>query len=174
MKSKLYLPALFAVLSLPGAVMAQVNPAFSDIAEATEQARAIAQTQRKLVVSNNLALTAAEGNAFWPVYDRYAAELKRAGDRRVKVITDYAANYDNMSDAIAKHLIADSFKYQEQILKIRKSYLGKFRRVLPEVKLARFYQIENKLDAITNFALARNIPLLPMAGTDRPIKPPNP
>lgn len=32
---------------------------------------------------------------------------------------------------------------------------------LPEPKIAHFYQLENKLDAITNFALARQIPLVP-------------
>ena len=43
---------------------------------------------------------------------------------------------------------------------------------LPETKLARFYQIENKLDAITSFALARNIPLIPQDAPAQPISKP--
>jgi len=158
-----------ALAALPVLAGAQVNPAFSDLTEATEQARTIVQTERKLIISEGLALSAGESNAFWPVYDKYMAEMKAAGDLRVKVITDYAANYDNLSDDTARQLIADSLRYQEKVLKIRKSYLRKFRNVLPEAKLARFYQLENKLDAITNFALARQIPLVPQAAPSKPI-----
>jgi hypothetical protein len=159
-------------LAFPLAAPAQVNPAFADLTEATEQARSIVQTERKLIISEGLGLSAQESNAFWPVYDKYMADLKSAGDLRVKVITDYAANYDNLSDDMAKQLISDSIKYQEKVLKVRKSYLGKFRKALPETKLARFYQLENKLDAITNFALARQIPMIPQAGRAQPIAPP--
>ena len=69
-------------------------------------------------------------------------------------------------------LINDSLKYQERTLKVRKSYLRKFRKVLPETKVARFFQVENKLDAITNFVLADQIPLIPEAPTSRPIAAP--
>ena len=79
---------------------------------------------------------------------------------------------DDMTDAVAKQLIADSFKYQEQLLKVRKKYLGKFRKALPEIKVARLFQVENKLDAITNFGLARQIPLVPQAAQGQPIAPP--
>jgi hypothetical protein len=161
-----------AALTLSFAAQAQVNPAFSDLTQATEEARTIVQTERKLIVSQGLTLTAEEANAFWPVYDRYMAEMKEVGNLRVKVITDYAASYDNLTDATAKQLIADLLKYQENALKVRKSYVGKFRKVLPEVKLARFLQLENKLDAITDFALARNIPLVPEKGAGQAIAPP--
>jgi len=159
----------FALAVLPALAGAQVNPAFSDLTEATEQARTIVQTERKLIISQGLSLSAEESNAFWPIYDKYMADLKAAGDLRVKVITDYAANYDNLSEQTARQLIADSIRYQETVLKVRKSYLRKFRKALPETKLARFYQLENKLDSITNFALARQIPLVPQAAPSKPI-----
>ena len=168
MKIARFLPTVTLAL-LPMLAGAQVNPAFSDLTEATEQARTIVQTERKLIISQGLALSAEESNAFWPIYDKYMAELKAAGDLRVKVITDYAANYDSLSDETARQLIADSVRYQENVLKVRKSYLRKFRKALPETKLARFYQLENKLDAITNFALARQIPLVPQAAPSKPI-----
>ncbi len=170
--NKLYVAAALAVLGMPLSSVAQVNPAFSDLTEATEQARSIAQIERKMVVSDALQLTPGESTAFWPVYDKYAADLKKAGDLQVKVITDYAANYDNMTDAIAKQLIADFFKYQESVLKIRKHYLGKFRKALPEIKVARFLQVEHKLDAMVEFALARQIPLVPQPAAAQPISQP--
>lgn len=173
MKSTVFALALLASgLALPSLASAQVNPTFSELNEAVEEARTIIQSERKLLVSQGLALTPDESNAFWPVYDKYMLDMKAAGELRVKVITDYAANYANLTDPVAKQLITDSLKYQEKVLKIRKGYLGKFRKALPEVKLARFYQIENKLDAITNFVLADQIPLVPEAPSSQPIAPP--
>ncbi|QOJ32343.1 MAG: hypothetical protein HRU81_09620 [Gammaproteobacteria bacterium] len=171
MRSRLFTLAMVA-LALPALAPAQVNPTFSDLTEATEQARTIVQTERKMIISQGLAMTSAESQAFWPLYDKYAAEAKAIGDLRVKVITDYAAHYDNLSDDVARQLTKDGLKYQEKLLDLRKSYLRKFLKVLPETKVARFYQLENKLDAITAFALARSIPLIPQAPAGQPLSQP--
>lgn len=176
MKSTVFAVALIAnglaALALPSLAAAQVNPTFAELNGAVEEARTIIQSERKSLISQGLALTPEETAAFWPIYDRYMLDMKAVGDLRVKVITDYAASYQNLNDATAKQLIADMLKYQEKVVKTRKSYLGKFRKAIPEVKLARFYQIENKLDAITNFVLADQIPLVPEAPSSQPIAPP--
>jgi hypothetical protein len=48
-------------------------------------------------------------------------------------------------------------------VKLRKTYLPKFRQALPEKKAARYYQIENKINAALNYELAANIPLMKAA-----------
>ena len=170
--SRFFVPALLLGL-MPLASPAQVNPSLSDLNDAVEQARTLIQAERKLVVQQNLMMTEDEAEAFWPVYDRYANEMKKANDLRVKVITDYAANYDDMSDQVANQLLDDGLAFNEAVVKVRKGYIGQFRNVLPAVKVARFYQIENKLDAIGAFALARQIPLVPVEAPSAPIaKPP--
>lgn len=149
---------------LPLAGTAQVNPAFADLDAAVGDSRAVIQSERRMLVSQALQLEQAEAAGFWPVYDQYAAELKDIGNLRVKVITDYAAAYPNLSDEAASQLLKDGLKYQERMVKLRKNYLKKFTRELGPAKTARFYQLENKLDAIGNFALAREIPLFPGEG----------
>jgi hypothetical protein len=158
------LPILLATCLLAASPLvagAQVNPAFADLDAAVADARAVIQTERRMLVSDALQLSQAEAAAFWPLYDKYAAELKAIGDLRVKVITDFAAAYPDLSPELADQLLKDGLKYQQQLVKLRKSYLGKFRKALGPQKTARFYQLENKIDAIGNFALAREIPLVP-------------
>ena len=162
MKALFASTAIALTLVLGGALHAQENPTIDEFNLAVEDARTILQAEHKLIVSENLGLTAAEAEAFWPVYDAYAAELDKAGDRRVKLIADFAASYGDLSDETAKQLVADMLKYQKEVLKIRDKYAKKFDRVLPGGKVARFYQIENKLDALVNFVLASEIPLAPM------------
>ena len=95
--------------------IAQVNPALADeFGAEIEATRTLLQTERKMLVMQQMALTAAEAEAFWPLYDEYLAERKKLGDLRVKIISDYAANFATMTDDLARQLRNDMFKFQEQ------------------------------------------------------------
>ena len=48
---------------------------------------------------------------------------------------------------------------EDDLLRARTRYVRRFDNVLPPVKLLRFYQIENKLDAVYRLNLADQIPL---------------
>ena len=158
MKRRL-LVGLSAVLLTPIAE-AQVNPEFAHANDAIEMIRDMVQLERKTIVSDELALTGEESGAFWAVYDRYVAERSAVNDRLVKLITDYAASYLNMSDEMASKMIDDYFAIEAERLKVRKKYVREFGKVLPPKKLARFVQIENKLDTIVQVDLASEIPLV--------------
>jgi len=148
------------LLALPLFVSAQTNEQFADMNDTIEMVRSVAALERKAVVTRGLQLTGQESTDFWPIYDEYTAEKKRINDRLVKVITDYAANFESLSDELATSLVNDSMKVQSDLLKVRKKYLKKFKKVLPPKTLARFYQIENKLDAVSNVTMAQGIPLV--------------
>jgi hypothetical protein len=163
--NKAILGLITLLASLAGStVSAQVNPELSNFNAAVEEARTIIQTERKMLIVENLTLTDSEAEKFWPLYDKYAAEMKEVGNLRVKVITDFAAAYNSNSvtDADAKTMLDGMFKFQKKTISVRENYRGKFRKVLGDTKTARFYQLENKLDVITNLALAREIPLVPI------------
>ena len=140
---------------------AQVNEEMSDFTNEIEAMRTVMQTERKILIMNEMTLTAEEAEKFWPLYDEYRLEMKKIGNLRVKVITDYAASYEQMTDATARQLLDESFKFEEQALKLEKKYMKKFRKILPDIKVTRYFQLENKLDAIVNFDLASQIPLMP-------------
>lgn len=140
--------------------VAQVNEEMADFTTEIEAMRTVMQTERKILIMREMILTADEAEKFWPLYDEYSAERKKIGNLRVKVITDYAAAYENMSDEVAKQLLDESIKYEEQKLKLEKKYIRKFRSILPDVKVTRYFQLENKLDAIVDFDLASEIPLM--------------
>ena len=66
---------------------------------------------------------------------------------------------DLIEKSIPRQLLDEYLGYQAAALKLRERYVGKFSKVLPGAKLARFFQIENKLDALTDLTIASNIPL---------------
>ena len=65
---------------------------------------------------------------------------------------------DTKADAYLKELMA----LERDKVTVREKYVPKIRSVLPAQKAARFFQIENKLDAIVNVTLASEIPLVPL------------
>ncbi len=140
---------------------AQVNESLSaEFGTDIEAARSIVQTERKILIMREMVLTPEQAEAFWPLYDEYVLERRPIGDLRVKVITDYAANYQTMTNELAKSLADDSIKYEEKKLKLKKKYIKKFRKILPDIKVVRYFQLESKLDAIIDFDLASQIPLM--------------
>jgi len=121
------------------------------------------RADKKLLVSENMQLNDAEAKAFWPVYERYQNELFLLRTRLVKLIQDYTGAYEKMTNETAKRLLDESMTIENLGFKLRQAYLPKFRKVLPEVKAARYYQIENKVNAALMYELARNIPLVQKA-----------
>ena len=150
------------IAALPDFAGAQLNEEFADMAQQVEAARTLARTDRKRLIMREARLTSAEAEAFWPIYEQYSDDIAKANDQRIKLITDYAANYEDLSDDMADEMIKDLFGYQSSLTKVRKSYVRKFKKVLPATKVARFYQLENKLDALIAFNLAAKIPLVPV------------
>jgi GTPase involved in cell partitioning and DNA repair len=139
---------------------AQVNEEMSDFTNEIEAMRTVLQTERKILIMNEMTLTAEEAGKFWPIHDEYRAEVKKIGNLRVKVITDYAASYETMTDEVAKQLLDESIKFEEQLIKLKKKHVKKFRAILPDIKVTRYFQLENKLDAIIDYDLAAQIPLM--------------
>ena len=118
------------------------------------------RTDKKLFIATNMQLTESEAKDFWPVYDAYQAELGKLSDREIKLIDEFAANYETMSDDVAKILLDDSLSIDSDHLKLRQSYVSKFRGVLPDKKVARYYQLESKIDAVLEYEMAKRIPLV--------------
>jgi hypothetical protein len=122
--------------------------------------RSTIRANKKALVAVNLTLTDAESSQFWPLYDRYEADLKSVNDRLVKLIEDYTTHYRELTDAQAGKLAADYLTVEEDRAKVRRTYFTDFTKVLPGKKAARFYQIENKMDAVIRYDLASHIPVL--------------
>ena len=121
--------------------------------------RAAIQVERQAIVTQAMDLTPEEMEGFWPLYREYRLEAAKIGDRMVALIQRYAANYDALTDQTADKLVTDFVKVEQARARLKATFLPKFKQVLPAKKVARFYQVENKLDVLILAELAENIPL---------------
>jgi hypothetical protein len=140
-----------------------VAPAFAldPSLNAMETLRQEAKADKKALTAENLKLTDSEDKAFWPIYESYQKDITKVNERLINLIKDYAKEYKarSLSDKKAKQLISDYMVIEEDLLKLKKSYLEKLSAVLPDKKVMTYFQMENKIQAIIRFDCALNIPL---------------
>ena len=157
MSSKSRIPLILMILLLVWTVLlfAQDTPA-DNMQFVIEKIRA----DKKLFIAHSMELAEAEAEAFWPVYEQYQQELFLLRARTTRLINDYAEAYKKMTNKKANMLIDEYMAIETLGLILRQNYLPMFRGVLPAVKVFRYYQIENKINAAVMYELAANIPLI--------------
>lgn len=116
-------------------------------------------TQRQALVAENLLLTKEESDVFWPLYREFQNERNPLIDRRIKLLTKFRDNFDSLTDDQAAEIIDGWIALESDIVKLRKQYVKKFRKILPEKTTLRYFQVENKLDTIIDYDLSQVTPL---------------
>ncbi|UCF36001.1 MAG: hypothetical protein JSU96_14425 [Acidobacteriota bacterium] len=125
-----------------------------------EELRSVMEADRLDIVSKNLELTAEEEERFWGLYRTYRRDMSKLGDRAADLIGQYARNWGDVSEELAEKLVRDYLQVQVEQHQMKMAYIDRFKEVLPNKKIFRLYQIENKLDALVRFELADSIPLI--------------
>jgi len=143
-----------ALASLPG--LAAASSIESDI----ELLRTDLKADKVDIVKEALHLDAAKSDAFWPVYRKYQAELDALGDKRLALIKDYAANYDQMTDAKAKTMVKQALDLQTQRTALLKKHYGNFEKVLGSIEAAKLVQVEHLIQALIDVQMAAEMPLI--------------
>ena len=149
-----YLFSLILLLSFSTAVSAQTA-----LDEQIALTRQSVHTDRKIILMGNMTFTADESAQFWPAWNEYRAAEAANGDRTLALIKDFAANYENMTNQKASELMTDHFSIEMQNLVIKQKFAQDISKFMPEQKVMRVIQIENKLDAAIDLQLAAEIPL---------------
>lgn len=159
-KRRLFLAVLLACLLSSAAISAADTVAVeAPQPEAAALLEAI-RANRKAMVAVNLALSPEESARFWPLYERYHTELNAIGDRAAALIADYIASFRELSNEKALKLAGDYLEADAERAQVRSNYVAEFAKILPGRTVARFYQIENKMDAVLRYDLAATIPVV--------------
>lgn len=125
-----------------------------------EVARDVLKTEKKAAIADVMELSKEEADVFWPLYNEYNNKASLIQNDRIKIILDYAENFENLTDEKADELWTKSLSVDSQLLKLEKSYYKKFKKILPVKKAARYFQAENKIETLINAQMALEIPFI--------------
>ncbi len=117
------------------------------------------RSQKKQIIAENMDLSDAEAEKFWPVYDQYAAELSRIYDTKIALLNDYVENYSSMRGEQAENYIRKRAEVEQSIMQLRLKYMPAFRKVLSGRETALFYQLDWRLGLAIDVELVQ-VPLI--------------
>jgi len=117
------------------------------------------RSQKKQIVAENMELSDAEAEKFWPVYDQYATELSKIYDIKIGLLKDYADNYSSMTGEQAESYIRKRAEVEQSIMQLRLKYMPNFRKVLSGRETALFYQLDWRLGLAIDVQLIQ-VPLI--------------
>src|ERR1700749_576509 len=77
-------------VSQPGLAQAPDAASGPTLQEQIDLLRKDVRSQKKQIIAANLKLTDKEAEKFWPIYDRYTADLVKINDKKYALIKQYA------------------------------------------------------------------------------------
>jgi hypothetical protein len=117
------------------------------------------KSKKELAVAY-MAIPEAQGIAFWKIYDEFEAERKILGQAKVSVISDYAANYGNLTDESADKIAKASLKNNMDYQKLFTKYYGKYKKVVGAITATKIIQFENYMQTTVQSEIQDAIPFI--------------
>jgi hypothetical protein len=118
------------------------------------------RSQKKQIIAANMKLSDQEAEKFWPIYDRYTAELVKVNDTKYALIKQYAQNLDSMTDDQYDKSVKDWLGLDQSVAQLRLKYFPIFRKALSAKNTALFYQLDRRMTNIIDLKTSSIIPLV--------------
>jgi hypothetical protein len=117
-------------------------------------------TKKVLLITEVMQFTEEEAEVFWPMYREFDFERQKIGDQVLKLIKDYAANFENLTDDKATELMSRNLDLKTEENNLSIIYFRKFSEVIAPARAAKFMQVMNQIDLIIDVQIASQIPLI--------------
>lgn len=155
---------LFAVVLLSLGVFSNVSAAQSSepsLDSYIESLRADLRADKVEIITEAMQFNGQESKAFWPVYRKYEADVIKVNDQRVALIKSYGDKFATMTDADAKAMIDQSIDFESRRTDVKKKYAKEFQKAgLSSLTVAKFLQLEHRLDLLVDMKIASELPSL--------------
>jgi hypothetical protein len=155
---------IFAATLLSLAALPYVSAAQSDdpsVDSYIESMRADARADKIAIITAAMQFNDQDSKAFWPVYRKYEADLVKVNDKRVALVKGYVDKFDTLTDADAKAMIDQSLEIESNRADLRKKYAKEFLKAnISPLTVAKYLQLEHRLDLIVDLQLAAHLPPL--------------
>ena len=122
--------------------------------------RADLRSDKKQIIAQNLQLSDAQAEKFWPIYDAYSKELAKLGDERQSIFQSYVKNYNTLSDAQSDELTKRMLAVDASAASLRQQWAPKFRNVLSGKQTGLFLQIDRRISLLIEIQVASVVPLV--------------
>jgi len=111
------------------------------------------------VIGQNMSLSEAEGQKFWPIYNHYVKDLQEVNNHKYALLKQYAETWATMTDQDALIYVRAWLEADGQAQALRLKYVPVVSQVLPGREAATFFQLDRRLNMMIDLQLFSQIPL---------------
>jgi len=131
-------------------------------ADKLETSRIELEAKKKIEISKRLELTGEQSEQFWEIYSDYERQSGKITKDSFDLIRKYSEGYKNntISEQSATNMLAAYFRIEGQKLQLKQEFYTRFQSAIPTKKVFRFFQIDNKIDALIRCDIAKKLPLI--------------
>ncbi len=125
------------------------------------QAQELVRGGTRQILEDELMLGEEEQATFWPLYDKYEVDRSQVAEKYIDLVSEFVDRYQRgeLTDDDADRLLEAYLEIEMDSLTVRERYVGRFQEILPGIIVMRLFQLENKVKAEVDAALALAIPL---------------
>lgn len=120
------------------------------------------EAERKAIVYKNLNLTEQESEKFWPLYDKYRADTKEQAKKMMLLLERLSKNFNSMTAEEAESIVNEALGNELEAMEGKSKHFKKVESVLTGASLFRYFQIDQRADAVMKNNITRQIPLVPL------------
>jgi hypothetical protein len=117
------------------------------------------RAKKMQVIGQNMSLSDAEAQKFWPIYNHYVKDLQEVNNQKYALLKQYAQMWGTMTDQDAVIYVRNWLEADGQAQALRVKYVPVVNQVLPGKKAATFFQLDRRLNMIIDLQLFSQIPL---------------
>jgi hypothetical protein len=156
-KSLIIMTTLATLALIPLCHAQSQEPSISSVIEV---ARADMRADRDTIITATMNLNDKDGAAFWPIYRKYQYERSMVEDGRAAVVKEYAEKYSSINDTDAKAMTERMLDNESREIALKKKYFKEFSKVLPAVTVAKFFQLDHRIDLVMDTKVESSLPPL--------------
>ncbi len=160
MKTRMsFVVVLLSLVAFANVSVAQSNEASRD--SFIELLRADFRADKVALITEAMQFNDQESKVFWPVYRKYEAELMKVNDQRVALAKSYTDKFTTLTDADAKAMIDQGLDFESRRTDVKKKFAKEFQKAgLSPSTVAKFLQLEHRLDLVVDINVAYELPSL--------------
>jgi len=158
--TRIFLAVWLVAFAVAPVAAQEVEMTDEQLDQLTEILRANLRAEKVKWIEANAPLTSEQAEVFWALYRRYERDRTEVGNEWLANVEDYAAHHENLSEAKAKELLDRSFEVQKKLLDVETRHKNEMMKRLPATVVARFFQVERRLNLLIDLETASQIPLV--------------
>jgi hypothetical protein len=115
---------------------------FASYAQGPENRKEKIEALKVAYITKKLNLSPEEAQKFWPVYNKYQAEIEKLRKDFKGEMSEELLNLDQLTTAEADKALNDMIAFKTNEVDITKKYTSEFKKVLSSQKVVKFFVAE--------------------------------